>query len=123
MPTIPETLADSPTIKGEVINRNSGVNVIIGIVIERSDNLIALIYRIVATVFKLPPMINEGQNPAPKTGISIRNNKGTKNGKAKELDAQATTYSSTFSKPFLLNTSFADSKNAVKIANAYHTII
>lgn|SRR3989344_1209118 len=67
-----------------------------------------------------PPTNNAIQNWFPKDGISIKNNSGIKNGKAKNLNDHETMYSSAFFKLFLLKTSFSDSKKAVKNANKNH---
>lgn len=52
IPTSPNGFGNSPTIKGEVISRNSGVRVRIGKVNERGESLIAFTKRIDVIVLR-----------------------------------------------------------------------
>ena len=123
MPISPKILGNSPTIKGEVIKRNRGVNVSIGTVMDKSDDLIALMYRIRVMAYRLPPVNNASQNCSPSAGIFVKRRSGNKNGSAKNGNDHATTYSSMSSRLFLLKTSFVASKNAVKHANMNQTMV
>ena len=73
-------------------------------------------------MFRLPPITNAAQNFSFREGTAIKNKSGIKKGNAKNLNDHETTYSSVYFRPFLLKTSFVDSKKAVKTANIYHTI-
>jgi hypothetical protein len=99
---------------GEVNNRNKGVKVTMGTVTERSDALMAFIYNTVVMRLSIPPAKSAGQKPLPKTTFLVKNNKGSKKGRAKSRSAQATMYSLHFSRLFLPNTSFNASNKAVK---------
>jgi len=63
--------------------------------------------------FNPPPMNRAHQNWEVTFGIGIKNNKGSKNGRAKARNPQATKYSSISLSPFLLNRSLVASKTAV----------
>jgi hypothetical protein len=69
------------------------------------------------------PLINKAiQNLSPTEGISIKNSNGIKKGKANNLNAKETTYSSIFFKLFLLKTSFNDSNKAVQLEKIIQSI-
>ena len=69
-----------------------------------------------------PPISRAIQNWLPKSGISIKNKRGSKKGSAKNLSDHETTYTSMFFRLFLLKTSLSDSKKAVKNANTNQII-
>jgi hypothetical protein len=60
------------------------------------------------------------KNGFPRGGISVKNRIGAKKRNEKNLNDHETKYSSAFLIPFLLDTSFNDSKVAVRIENKNH---
>ena len=122
IPINPKMVGNSPTIRGEVINRNKGVKVESGITRDRSANFIAFKYNIAVAIFNVPLTRIANQNPGVISGISIKNNIGIKRGSAKKLSAQATIYSSIFFNPNLPATSVSERNNAVRKAKNIQVI-
>ena len=123
IPANPEISGNSPTIMGEVISRKRGVKVSIGTVMDKSDDLMAFMYRTSVKAYRVPPVANASQNRSPRSGISVKSSVGNRNGSAKHGNDHATAYSSMSFRLFLLSTSFVASKNAVKNANMNQSII
>ena len=123
MPISPKIPGNSPTIKGEVIKRNRGVNVSIGTVMDKSDALMAFMYRTSVKAYSVPPVTNASQNRSPRGGISVKSRMGNRNGSAKHGNDHAITYSSMSFRLFLLRTSFVASKSAVKNANMNQSMV
>ncbi|EGJ35469.1 hypothetical protein LYNGBM3L_04700 [Moorena producens 3L] len=73
---------------GDVTNKNNGVKVIKGTVMDKSDRLNAWIYKLIATTFRDPPTIKAKPKFWPNSGISITKRRGSKTGKEKNNTAQ-----------------------------------
>jgi hypothetical protein len=112
----------SPSIKGEVNNKNAGVNVIIGVTSDISEIFMAFKNRIVLKNIVNTPKNKDIQNILLSSGISMKNNAGSKKMKINIFEAKATKYSSIFSRLFLLKTLLKESKNADKNASISHII-
>ena len=123
MPIKPRRLGNSPKIRGEVTRRKRGVNASMGTEIERSECFKAFIYSIVESTFRDPPTKRAAQNPSPILGIPRTIITGIKNKNAKKRAENATIYSSTILRLFLLATSVKDSKIAVNPAKMNHAMI
>src|SRR6056297_2659213 len=81
-PNTPIVEGYSPTINGEVKSKNMGVNVIIGIVTDRSDTRIARMYSTRLTALSRPPARIAFQNVAFSSGMPTYKRMGRRIGNA-----------------------------------------
>ena len=91
IPKIPIMLGNSPKIKGDVINNNTGVKASIGTEREISDSLMPLKNNIEATVRITDEIDTAVQKFGPIGGIFSKAKNPNRKGKEKNVHAQATT--------------------------------
>ena len=100
IPRSPKSFGNSPNIIGEVINKNTGVKLIMGKVRERGESLIALTNRIEVIVLRME-VARRATQKVPLTELKelVIITKGTKINKAKNLEDHATESASIFWAP------------------------
>jgi len=117
-------LGNSPSIKGEVISKKTGVKVTIGRVKDKGELLIVLMNNIVVKVFSSDVAIIAIQNvwftDWKERVIKARGNMIKRE---KNLCAQAADKTSIFIAPLLLKALATDSKKALRRENNSHMMV
>jgi hypothetical protein len=106
---------------GDVKRRNTGVKLKRGSVMDRSERLMALIYKSVARMFNPPPTSRAIQNSTGRySGIGVKKIRGKINGRLKTFQTQEMVKTSKLLRDFLQRPSLKASQTAVRNERIIH---